>query len=339
VNPISPSSASQFEQQAAGLVPEVEQIREGMWSIPLPYRKAIPFTLCYAIQDREGGLHLIDPGSEEEGNRDRFLALLTGVGFTTADIASITLSHLHPDHAGLTNWLAGLTGLPVGMHPIDAHDLQSGAAEARYALDVTEISERWGVPRDERVRLEIPPELTPYRPVIPRVALLEDRDVIPIPGRTVRAILTPGHTRGHLCFDIEGEHLLLSGDHVLPATYTPIGRGGRVGRNSIADYLDSLETISFADDFESAPGHGFRFFGLADRRAKIRDHVLRRAREVETGLAELGDVATIWELAQRLTWRGGLLGLSATSLQSALSQTESHVDFVRDFSVEAYSRS
>ncbi len=46
--------------------------------------------------------------------------------------------------------------------------------------------------------------------------LLEHGDLIDAPGLRLRAIWTPGHTPGHLCFHDETHDLLLTGDHVLP---------------------------------------------------------------------------------------------------------------------------
>ena len=46
--------------------------------------------------------------------------------------------------------------------------------------------------------------------------LLEHGDVADLPGWSLRAVHTPGHTPGHLCFAEERTGLLFSGDHVLP---------------------------------------------------------------------------------------------------------------------------
>src|SRR5262249_57762277 len=53
--------------------------------------------------------------------------------------------------------------------------------------------------------------------------LLEHGDLVPLPGRRVRAVWTPGHTPGHLCLHEESDGLLLTGDHVLPRISPDIG--------------------------------------------------------------------------------------------------------------------
>ncbi len=63
--------------------------------------------------------------------------------------------------------------------------------------------------------------------------LVEDGDVLPIAGREVRALWTPGHTAGHLCLVDEGDGLLFTGDHVLPRINPGIGLGGRTATNPL----------------------------------------------------------------------------------------------------------
>jgi glyoxylase-like metal-dependent hydrolase (beta-lactamase superfamily II) len=46
--------------------------------------------------------------------------------------------------------------------------------------------------------------------------LLEDDTVLEIGRLRIRTILTPGHTRGSMCFAVEGTPLLLSGDTLFP---------------------------------------------------------------------------------------------------------------------------
>ena len=46
--------------------------------------------------------------------------------------------------------------------------------------------------------------------------LLEDGELADVPGWKLRALHTPGHTPGHLCFVDERSRRLFSGDHVLP---------------------------------------------------------------------------------------------------------------------------
>lgn len=256
-------------------------------------------------------------------------AQLASLNLSIDDVASVTLTHLHADHSGLAPWLAERNDLPVQWHAHESEDARSGAGVSRFFTSPEVAGERWSVPQTAHPRLSIPVDAMPSRPSVPRnEVLLRDGDLT-VPQREVRALHTPGHTRGHLCFALPDDGLILTGDHVLPGTYAPIGPANVANGSPIADYLASMDRLAFADQYEVAPGHGYRFFGLGPRRERIRQHVLRRAREVETAVDALGPAPGVWEVASRLYWRGGLDGLRGTDLRSALGQTEMYIDFVR----------
>src|SRR5699024_9686219 len=96
--------------------------------------------------------------------------------------------------------------------------------------------------------------------------------------------------------------VVFTADHVLPGINSGLGLGGVSPTNPIADYIRALERISQFDPFVVAPGHEYRFRGLADRAAVLREHHLKRAREVEAGMQSS---PTVWELARRVTWSDG----------------------------------
>jgi glyoxylase-like metal-dependent hydrolase (beta-lactamase superfamily II) len=70
--------------------------------------------------------------------------------------------------------------------------------------------------------------------------VLNDGDVVEGTEFGLQAIHTPGHAPNHLCFLLEEERVLFSGDHVLDGTTTVVNpqRGG-----DMAEYLASLERL------------------------------------------------------------------------------------------------
>ncbi len=85
--------------------------------------------------------------------------------------------------------------------------------------------------------------------------VLEDETVIPVGRLRLRAILTPGHTPGSICFKLEGAPILFSGDTLFPGgpgnTQTELGDFPTIVR-SIEDRL----LAPFAQDTVVMPGHG-----------------------------------------------------------------------------------
>ncbi len=101
---------------------------------------------------------------------------------------------------------------------------------------------------------------------------------------SLRLIHTPGHVSNHLCYLLEEEGLLFTGDHVLQGT-TPVilPPDGDMG-----DYLDSLALLQGMDLRLLAPGHGDIMTQPQEELAGLVAHRLRRERKVIRGLEQLG---------------------------------------------------
>ena len=95
-----------------------------------------------------------------------------------------------------------------------------------------------------------------------------DAVVIKTEGATLRGIWTPGHARDHLCFYLEEEKGLFTGDVVLGAGTTVIGDDGDLG-----DYLDSLRRLLELDVAVIYPAHGPL---IRNPREKIEQYVAHR---------------------------------------------------------------
>lgn len=322
---MEPTNPAQYRAAMAGQIAEPDEVRAGFWSIPvlLPGRTGLKYSFCYAIEDMAGGVHLIDTGFDTDENLRRIEAGLAAGGHTLADVASVTATHLHPDHLGLAHRLRSLTGAPVTLGRRE----QLAVDTLALGEDIAAAAAVWGVPAermaevdDVRVARQSSPDFTADR-------LLDDGDILNIAGRTVRAVLTPGHTDGHLSFAAEDDGVIITGDHVLPVIFSGLGLGSRLQLDPIGDLLASLEKISAFDDFEAAPGHFYRFRGLAERCDRIAEHHLKRSAEVEAALAKTPN-ATTWQIASQLSWTAGWPHLAGFILFSALMQTDMHIAYV-----------
>lgn len=109
-------------------------------------------------------------------------------------------------------------------------------------------------------------------------------DRLAVDGVTLRAIHTPGHASNHLCFLLEEEMILFSGDHIMQGSTVVINPpDGDMGA-----YLKSLDALHEEEIDYIAPAHGF----LMDRPYKVVDrlvsHRLVRESKVIAGMRELG---------------------------------------------------
>lgn len=295
-----------------------------MLALPLPGGTP-PYSLCYLLEDSGGGIHVIDPGSDTAQNRELLLAALRALGADPAAIRTVTATHLHPDHLGLAAFILDRSPARLLLHPAESAALATLADPGYAAARRAEIA-GWGIPAGHAAFPGLE-EIFRGIPQVPAADPLRDGEYLPIPGRRVRVIHTPGHTPGHICLVEEGAGLVFTGDHVLPGINPGIGLGGPTPENPLAAYLDSLGRLAALGDPLVCPGHEAPFRGLARRGAALAEHHRGRTRAVAAALREAPG-ASVWQIASRLPWSGGWENLPAASRLSALAQTAMHRDFL-----------
>jgi glyoxylase-like metal-dependent hydrolase (beta-lactamase superfamily II) len=110
---------------------------------------------------------------------------------------------------------------------------------------------------------------------------LADGGKVRTEGATLRALHTPGHAADHLCFALEEEGALFTGDNVLGVGTTFIPADG----GDLGEYLASLERLLGEARGAIYPAHGPR---IPDGAAKIREYIAHRGereREILEALA------------------------------------------------------
>jgi glyoxylase-like metal-dependent hydrolase (beta-lactamase superfamily II) len=114
---------------------------------------------------------------------------------------------------------------------------------------------------------------------------LHDGDRVAGPDFTLRAIHTPGHASNHLCFWLEEEGTLFSGDHVMDGStvvITPLD-------GDMADYLAAIERLlAWEPPLTSiAPAHGHVIPEPAAKLTEYLEHRREREAQVLDALVEL----------------------------------------------------
>jgi endoribonuclease LACTB2 len=168
-----------------------------------PTRPPATHTCCYLVHNSKEIL-IFDPGSPYEDEQEALAACVDEMISEGRQVREIILTHLHPDHVGGVNALKTHLG---GAVPVAAH------AQTAEALNDVRVDR-----------------------------LIHDNDVIALAGEPriqLRALHTPGHALGHLCFHDEDRGVLLTGDNI-------VGLGSVLidpPQGNMRDYLDSLERM------------------------------------------------------------------------------------------------
>ncbi len=168
-----------------------------------PTRPPATHTCCYLVYNSREIL-IFDPGSPYEDEQQALAACVDEMIAEGRTVREIILTHLHPDHVGGVNALKTHLGGDV---PVAAH-AQTAEGLADVHVD----------------------------------RFINDNDVITLDGEPriqLRALHTPGHALGHLCFHDEDRGVLMTGDNI-------VGLGSVLidpPQGNMRDYLDSLERM------------------------------------------------------------------------------------------------
>ncbi len=163
---------------------------------------------------------VIDPGpdaSSQSGDANHLQALLAAAQHGgPGRITQILVTHTHRDHSPLAAALSLATGAPVLGRVADHPMWQDPHFAPQRQLQ-----------HGERLTLGA--------------------------GCTLRVVHTPGHASNHLCYLLEQEQTLFTGDHVMQGSTVVINPPD----GNMVAYLDALQALLDEPLLWFAPGHGF----------------------------------------------------------------------------------
>jgi len=219
-------------------------------------------TNCFIAGGRE--LVVIDAASPFAEEQNALHAHIDSLIENGNVVRELILTHLHRDHisgaSALQNHLREKHNLrvPIAAHRLTAESVKDSVEVERFIED------------NEAFDLKI-----------------NDAETL-----SLRALHTPGHARGHLCFYDERRGFLLSGDNVLGTGSVLIAPP----EGDMKDYLNSLERMKNLPNLKFLCGsHGAAVF---DARGKIEEYIAHRLeREKQILRAIARGARTVAEIA------------------------------------------
>lgn len=170
---------------------------------------------------------IIDPGMSSVSDQETLARYLSGEGLTPE---AILLTHGHFDHIFGVGFLRKLyPDLPVYMHPAEKKNVRIAPAYATY-IEGCDIDNSF--------------------PTID----VSDGDILTLAGLRFHVIAAPGHAPGGVCYYLEEDHILFSGDTLF---------AGAIGRSDLpgGDYDELIRSVmdrlmGLPGDTDVIPGHG-----------------------------------------------------------------------------------
>lgn len=324
---IEVTGTAQKQAWADEVMPPVEKVRDGLWSIPVPIpNNPLRYVLVYALALPDG-VAIVDSGWNTD---EAWTALCDGLaiaGFGIADVQAVLVTHIHPDHFGLAGRVREASGAWVGLHEADAALLPAryGPGMDGLVVQMRDLLADCGVPDTElgemsSASLGVRELVTLAEPD----RLIEDGERIDLEGWDLHAVWTPGHSPGHLCFAEPTRRLVLTGDHVLPRITPNISMHTQSTESPLADFLESLAKVRDYPCDEVLPAHEYRFAGLAERADDLLAHHHRRLEEIAAVVAAAPGL-TCWEVSQRLHWSRKWEDIHGFMRRAANGETLAHL--------------
>jgi glyoxylase-like metal-dependent hydrolase (beta-lactamase superfamily II) len=320
--------------------PGVEDLGGGVYRLPLPLPiEGLRAVNVYAITD-PGGVDLIDAGIALVPAREQLAAGLGQIGCELGDVRNFFVTHIHVDHYSLAVELRRTFRSVISLgeqeqaNLIATRELVNGNGNRFFGADglrrlgaLELISELSGVPR--------PPAITDWEDPD---RWLSDGTDLDLRTRTLRAVHTPGHTRGHLIYHDAAAAIMFAGDHVLPHITPSIGFEAAGNRMALSDYLGSLAKTLALPDARLLPAHGPVTGSTHDRVRELLAH--HDTRLAETLSAVQAGHATPYEVAKAIKWtrrHRDFTDLDVFSQVQAVSETAAHLEVLAARAQVAYS--
>ena len=259
------------------------------------------YTNVYVIEGSNGHI-LVDSGWDSQESLWALQEGIKAANLKLRDITKVVITHIHPDHYGLSSKIKQICGAQVAIHRIDASFISPRYKDFANLIKKTgELLRQNGVPENELPQLKeaslwMNKYVTPDAPEV----MLEDGDIISNDSFELEVLLTPGHSPGHICLYERERKFILTGDHVLYDTAPHIGFNPQSGDNPLGDYVSSLKKLERLKVHFILPGHGPVFNALGLRIENILQHHEERKRAIMQSLRS--GLKTAYEIAQQIPW-------------------------------------
>ncbi|MFT4396677.1 MBL fold metallo-hydrolase [Gordonia lacunae] len=312
------------------LEPGCHPVVDGVHRIPLTLPQDGLRAVNVYVLETDSGIALIDGGWHRPDTHRELTEALATIGHTPADIHDVFVTHIHRDHYTFAVELRRRYGCRVHL----------GAAEAPGLAEIARVDSNVPESSLREVRRAGARELadTVYALTIAEPFSIDDWEhpdgwlepgLLPLPGRRIEAVHTPGHTKGHIVFHDHDHRLSFTGDHILPTITPSIGFELGEWEKPLAKFLRSLELLVDDRGHTIAPAHGAVGGQIGARAEALLAHHEHRFSQIVDLLTGRERPLSGHAVAQGLPWtrhNRSLHALDTFNQLIAVCETMAHLD-------------
>lgn len=287
-----------FEDHPAAT--EIRTVIPGVYWLRMPLPFALDHINLWMLDDGPDSVVLIDTGFGLDEVRQHWEHILAQLG---RRVSGIVVTHCHPDHVGLADWLAKRCHAPIFMTQgefFGAHAIwhQQPGFSVQDMLD----SFRLHGLDDERLSA-LEQRGNGYRVGVPSLPKafnrMFDQDVLRIGEHHWRIMVGYGHSPEHAALYCAELGVLISGDMLLPRISTNVSVfAATPDDDPLGWFLCSLHALKDLPDHTLVlPSHGLPFRGIRARIEQLDEHHRERC---ETLLEAMPDGCSAASLLETL---------------------------------------
>ena len=306
-------------------------VTPGVYRIPLP----LPFDGLRAVNvyaiEAANGLVMIDSGWVLDATKDQMERSLAQIGAGLGDIRTFLITHVHRDHytqaIALREMFGSRVALGAGEKPsIDALLGKDFRVMSAQGERLVKAGAQPLIDQMVQAGFQRPSADLGYGEPDEWIA---PGQVFDLGTRTLQAIATPGHTRGHMVFADRAAGLLFAGDHVLPQITPSISFEAAPPPLPLHDFLESLRLVRQMPDLMLLPAHGPVAPSVHARVDQLLDHHDVRLSGIAAVLAD--GPLTAYQVALAVPWTSRqrkLADLDLINQTLAVGETICHLDLL-----------
>ncbi|MCA9926630.1 MAG: MBL fold metallo-hydrolase [Anaerolineales bacterium] len=208
-------------------------------------------------------------------------------GLSVADLSRVIITHPHVDHYGLAGRIAAESDAEIWISDVGASWLLSSAEmwQQRFVFYREHFLAHLGLPEStiDDMSAGMQEMATKFYEISPAsVVTFHLEGVLQLGGMSWQVIHVPGHTYRQTCFYQPETRQLLSADHLLAVTPTPVVERTDHGHERIPglpQFLQSLDLVEQLEVDQVYPGHGRPFTNHRDVIKRQRERIVKRKAE------------------------------------------------------------